>query len=86
MCSRCQRTYHIEFAPPKVDGVCDFDGGELIQRADDRPEKIQARLAAYHREPMVEYYEGKKMLRRVEGVGPLDEVFERLATAVDAEG
>jgi adenylate kinase len=86
MCGTCQRTYHVEFAPPKVDGVCDFDGGELIQRADDKPEKIQARLDAYHREPMVEYYENKNMLRRVEGVGPLDDVFERLARAVDAEG
>src|SRR5262245_46232569 len=79
MCSKCQRTYHVEFARPAVEGVCDVDGGELVQRADDRPEKIRARLEAYHREPMVEYYEGKRMLRRVEGVGGLDEVFERLA-------
>jgi adenylate kinase len=86
MCGKCQRTYHVEFAPPKAEGICDFDAGELIQRADDKPEKIQARLDAYHREPMVEYYQGKNMLRRVEGVGALDDVFERLARAVDAEG
>ena len=86
ICSKCQCTYHVEFAPPKVEGICDVDGGELIQRADDKPEKIRTRLEAYHREPMVEYYAGKKMLRRVVGVGPLDEVFERLADAVDAEG
>jgi adenylate kinase len=86
MCSRCQRTYHVEFAPPKAAGVCDACGGELVQRADDRPEKIQARLDAYHREPMVEYYAQKKLLRRVDGVGGLDEVFERLARAVDADG
>jgi adenylate kinase len=86
MCETCQRTYHVEFAPPKAEGVCDFDGGKLIQRVDDKPEKIQARLDAYHREPMVEHYAGKQMLRRVEGVGPLDDVFERLARAVDAEG
>lgn len=86
MCSKCQRTYHVEFAPPAVEGVCDACGGELVQRADDRPEKIRARLEAYHREPMVEYYEGKQMLRRVEGVGGLDEVFGRLAQAVDADG
>jgi adenylate kinase len=84
MCSRCQRTYHVEFAPPRTAGVCDVDGGELIQRPDDRPEKIRARLEAYHREPMVEYYEGKQLLRRIDGVGRLDEVFERLVGAVDA--
>lgn len=86
MCSKCQCTYHVEFAPPKVEGVCDVCGGELIQRADDRPEKIRARLEAYHREPMVEYYESKNMLRRIDGVGALDDVFERLVHAVDAEG
>jgi adenylate kinase len=86
MCSRCQRTYHVEFAPPKVEGVCDACGGELVQRADDRPEKIRARLEAYHREPMVEHYEGKKLLRRVDGLGALDDVFERLVHAVDADG
>jgi adenylate kinase len=86
MCSTCQRTYHIEFAPPRVEGVCDVDGGELIQRADDRPEKIRARLEAYHREPVVEYYEGRGLLKRVDGIGALDEVFERLTRAVDADG
>ena len=84
MCKKCQRTYHIEFHPPQVDNVCDFDQGELIQRPDDRIEKIRARLQAYHREPMIEYYEKKGMLRRVDGIGALDDVFERLVAAVDS--
>jgi adenylate kinase len=85
-CSRCQRTYHVEFAPPKVEGVCDACGGELVWRADDRPEKIRTRLGAYHAERMVDYYQGKKLLRRVDGIGAQAEVFERLARAVDADG
>jgi adenylate kinase len=84
-CSRCQRTYHVELSPPRQAGVCDACGGELVQRPDDMPEKVRARLAAYHRDtaPVVSYYEGKGLLRRVSGVGPQDEVFERLAGEAD---
>jgi adenylate kinase len=83
MCARCQRTFHVEFAPPRTEGVCDACGGELVQRPDDRPEKILARLQAYHREPVAAYYEERGLLRRVDGVGALDEVFERLTRTVD---
>jgi len=84
MCKLCQHTYHLEFHPPKVDMICDVDGSELIQRPDDHPDKIRARLRAYHAEPMPEYYAEKGMLKRVDGIGPLDQVFERLVAAVDA--
>jgi adenylate kinase len=86
MCAKCQRTYHVEFAPPKVAGVCDVDGGELIQRPDDRPEKIRARLEAYHREPVPEFYEKSGRLTKVDGVGELDTVFERLVRSVEQNG
>jgi len=87
MCVKCQHTYHLEFAPPKVPGVCDFDGSELIQRPDDQPEKIQTRLDAYRREtePLIGYYEAKGLLRRVNGVGSPDEVAARLAEALRAD-
>jgi adenylate kinase len=84
MCVKCQRTYHLEFHPPKVANVCDFDQGELIQRPDDKLDKIRARLQAYHREPMVAYYEGKGVLHRVDGIGEFDQIFDRLVAAVDA--
>jgi adenylate kinase len=84
MCKKCQHTYHLEFHPPKTDMVCDVDGSELIQRPDDHPDKIRARLVAYHAEPMPEYYEKKGMLKRVDGIGPLDEVYKRLVAAVEA--
>ncbi len=85
MCQTCQRTFHVEFKPPKVEGVCDFDGGKLVQRPDDMPEKIRARLAVYERDtaPVMAYYESTHRLLRVDGLGTLDEVFERLAQAID---
>lgn len=59
--------YNIYDRPPKVEGICDVDGGELIQRADDKPEAIRERLAAYHTQtkPLVDYYQAK---------GTLDEI------------
>lgn len=85
MCAKCQRTYHVSFAPPKKDGVCDADGGELIQRPDDMVDKIKARLIAYHKDtqPVIQFYEQRQLLRRVDGVGAQDEIFDRLARAVD---
>jgi len=85
-CAQCGATYHMEFNPPKQNGLCDQCGSsELVQREDDKPDKIRARLAAYHRQtaPVIDYYGPKGMLRRVEGVGPIDEVFERLHAAIE---
>jgi len=85
MCTRCQRTYHVELSPPRRAGACDADGAELVQRPDDLPEKIRARLEAYHKDtaPVIGYYEGKGLVRRVSGTGGQDDVFERLALAID---
>jgi adenylate kinase len=84
-CPKCQRTYHLDFSPPKRAGLCDLDSAELVQRPDDLPEKIQARLRSYHKdtEAVVEFYEKKGLMKRVDGVGSQDEVFERLVTAID---
>jgi adenylate kinase len=84
-CLTCGRTYHVQFTPPKVAGKCDEDGSELVQRTDDREEKVRARLEAFHRDTaaVVPFYENKGLVRRVDGIGPLDEVFARLANAID---
>ena len=84
-CLKCGRTYHTELAPPKVNGRCDECASELVQRTDDREEKVRARLEAFHRDTaaVVPYYENKGLVRRVDGVGPLDDVFARLANAID---
>jgi adenylate kinase len=83
-CLTCGRTYNIDTAPPRLPGRCDGCGAELVQRTDDKEEKVRARLDAYHRDtaPVVGYYDTKGLVRRVSGVGSLDDVFERLTAVI----
>ena len=69
VCSKCANSYHMEYKKPKVEGVCDACGGELVQRKDDAPETVQARLVEYHEmtEPLKCFYEKLGKLRIVEG-------------------
>jgi len=75
-CSIGGETYNIYERPPKTPGVCDLDGGKLIQRPDDRPEVVRERLAAYERQtaPLVDYYKRSDALETVDGMAPVDEV------------
>ncbi len=61
MCKKCGAIYHIENKPPKVEGICDLDGGELYQRSDDTRESLKVRLEEYHKltAPVRDYFEGK---------------------------
>jgi adenylate kinase len=65
----CGASYHVQDNPPKVEGVCDKCGAELIIRADDNPETVLKRLETYHKqtEPVESYYEAKGKLVRVAG-------------------
>jgi adenylate kinase len=76
ICVENQHVYHIEFDPPKTEGVCDQDGSRLIQRDDDKPETLKKRLEVYHREtePLIEWYEERGLLRRFDGTHSPDEV------------
>ena len=69
VCSKCANSYHIEYKKPKVEGICDACGGELIQRKDDAPETVQARLVEYHEmtEPLKDFYKNLGKLVVVEG-------------------
>lgn len=69
VCSKCANSYHLEYKKPKVEGICDACGGELVQRKDDAPETVQARLVEYHEmtEPLKGFYENLGKLRIVEG-------------------
>ena len=69
VCSKCANSYHVLYKKPKVEGVCDACGGELIQRKDDAPETVQARLVEYHEmtEPLKGLYENLGKLKVVEG-------------------
>lgn len=68
-CPTCGEIYNIYFNPPKVDGVCDKDGGKLLQRADDNETSIRQRLEAYHKQtsPLIEYYRGQGVLLALNG-------------------
>ncbi len=72
--------YHVEFDPPRNEGVCDIDGGKLIVRDDDKPEVIKHRLSTYREktEPLIGYYEERGILNRVNGARSPDEVEERI--------
>ena len=84
LCKSCGNIQHKTSAPPAKDGVCDECGGELHQRADDRAEVVQERLAVYHEQtaPLVRYYEEQGLLESVDGERAPDEVFESLTRFV----
>ena len=68
VCEACGSSYHIVNIPPKTAGVCDACGGKLVQRKDDNPETVKARLEVYHKEtePLKDYYQAKGILKSVE--------------------
>lgn len=83
-CRACGRGYHVVFDPPKRDTVCDC-GGELFQRDDDREETIRRRLDVYEEQtaPLISYYGSESLLRRIDGVGSINEIQDRIASSLD---
>ena len=69
MCVKSGHSYHVEFDPPKHEGVCDQDGSRLVQRDDDKPDVIENRLRVYHdkTKPLVDYYDKLGLMRRIDG-------------------
>jgi adenylate kinase len=84
VCVKAGHNYHIEFDPPKNEGVCDQDGSRLIQRDDDKPEVIENRLRVYHEqtEPLVEHYDEKGLMRRIDGTRPATEVHDHIRAVI----
>jgi adenylate kinase len=85
-CGTCGKGYHEEFSPPSVEGVCDKCGGtKFTRRADDVPDTIRNRLKIYHgqTEPVVQYYEKKGILRKVDGMAGIDEVANQIESAIE---
>ena len=76
-CVNCGATYHIVYAPTKVENVCDTCQGNLILRDDDKPETVQKRLNVYHEQtqPLIDYYTKKNILVEVDGTVDIDDVF-----------
>ena len=85
-CLKCGATYHVEFAPPKTENICDVCGAELVLRDDDKPETVQKRLAVYHEQtqPLIDYYKGKGVLHSVDGTQSMDAVFTSITEILGA--
>jgi adenylate kinase len=84
VCSKNGHNYHVDFDPPKHEGVCDQDGSKLIQRDDDKPDTIKHRLNVYHdqTQPLVEHYEDKGILKSFDGSRPPGEVHDHIRATV----
>lgn len=87
-CQNCQSVFHLDFAPPKVNDRCDRCGNVLVQRNDDKPETIEARLKVYDEQtaPLIAYYESKSMLSHLDGTGDMGQVCDRLVTVLRGIG
>ncbi len=84
-CKNCGAMFHVFFQPPKKEGGCDRCGGPLYQREDDKEETIRTRLKEYQKQtaPLIDYYQRKKTLRSIQGVGGQDQIFERITRVLD---
>ncbi len=82
--SDCGAMFHVMFNPPQKEGACDKCGGPLYQRADDTEATARERLAVYNEQtaPVADYYEKQGLLRKVNGVGPIEEIFSRIEKAL----
>ena len=80
-CPKCQSTFHVDFAVPKVSGICDRCGESLVQRSDDRREAIETRLTVYDEQtaPLVRFYQDRGLLFQLEASGTVDAVFQHLS-------
>lgn len=87
-CPKCGKSYHVVYIKPRVDGVCDACGASLVIRDDDKPETVRNRLATYLKAtaPLIDYYDRRDLLVRVDGSGSPEDVrarlFEQLKTFV----
>jgi adenylate kinase len=84
VCRVCGKSYHLIYNPPKTEGICDADGGELYQRDDDKEEPILNRLKVYENQtfPLIEYYKKQGSARMIDGLGAIEEIYNRIKKAL----
>lgn len=82
VCKTCGTSYHIVFNPPKVEGICDKDGGELYQRPDDNEDSVRTRLDEYSNKtaPLLTFYENQNLLRHIDGEQDIDVVSQNIVS------
>lgn len=83
-CERCGSAYHLDLQPSKKTGVCDSCGGALKQRGDDQESVVRHRLEVYASltAPLISFYEGRGLLKRVNGSQPVEEVFHAICSLI----
>ncbi|MBR7161260.1 MAG: adenylate kinase [Clostridia bacterium] len=86
LCAKCGSSYHVDYKPTAVAGVCDKCQGELITRADDKPEVIKSRLDIYHEqtEPLKDFYAAKGILKTVIGQEEIEDTTALTIAAVES--
>lgn len=84
VCEACGASYHLVAVPPKQEGVCDKCGGKLVQRKDDAPETVKARLEVYHKEtePLKDFYAKRGLLKSVENQPTVEETSKAILRAL----
>lgn len=84
VCSNCGASFHVDFAPPNIDGSCKRCGSEVKQRSDDSVEKATVRLDVYDSEtrPILEFYSQRGLCQHIDGNGDLESVYTRIANAI----
>ena len=87
VCESCGSSYNVNAIPPRVEGICDNCGGKLIQRKDDTPETVRARLEVYHKEtePLVDFYAKRGLLRPVRSSDTKEGTFRAILAALGIE-
>lgn len=83
-CPTCGHVYHEKYNPPQLQGVCDADGGNLIQRDDDKAETVERRIRVYmdQTSPLIEYYRKEGLLVEVDGTQGIEEVSKEILKAI----
>jgi adenylate kinase len=87
VCLSCGQTYHVRYSPPPPSGRCSECGGEIVQRTDDTEEKVRTRSSEYLENTLaiLQHYEPRGVVERVDGVGSVEEVAGRVEKAIAAE-
>jgi adenylate kinase len=84
VCVKNGHVYHVDFDPPKHEGVCDQDGSRLMRRDDDDPEVISNRLRVYHDQtsPLIDYFDEQGVMRRIDGTRDAAEVHDHIRAVI----
>jgi len=83
-CSTCGHIYNLVFNPPKIEGICDYDGAPLIHRSDDTEVTVKNRLKVYKEqtEPLINHYQPQGLVRLIDGTGDVADIYQRILTVL----